>query len=793
MFARATCANRVLGRVAIVGSSDPGEFGRRLRQLRESAALSQEELAERANLSAKAIGALERGERRRPYPNTVRALASGLDLNEDGSKVLTDALRPGNAIPDDAPAALATLPAPPTPMLGRESELAQVLELLGSPGLRMLTLTGPGGVGKTRLALEVARTLQAERREIVLVELAEVRRVDLVVPTIARAFGVRAGSDDLIAAIAVHVAGSEPILVLDNVEHVMAAATDVADLVGRCPELVVLATSRAPLRVRAEHEVPLDPLGVPTIGGDAAAVAGSAAARMFVDRARSVTPGFVVDRSNAAAVATICRRLDGLPLALELAAAHLQYLGPSQLLDRLDHALDSARLRDLPERQRTMRATLDWSHDLLTGDEQVVLRSLSVFAGGFDLDAAEHVAGAPGLDVLTALEGLIEQSLVLAPQEGHPDGNSRFKMLEPVRDDASARMSTTEASALAERHADHFARLCAEAHVGLRSMDQKTWLDRLATEHANLRAALETLLERDDLDAAALLGEHTWMYWALRGHAGEGLLWWQAVLDQNAGRLDDRARAAAHQTLAGLRFATGDLDGVRTQSAPAVEIARTLQDTRLLHEALVLACMGATFSGDLDVATGLLDELFGVIDHVEGEWARAHVLICEAQLSVMRADLDGSAAALHRADALARNGAGPFTLATVLNMQTTLALANGDDETALSCAAEAAQIAADVGTTWTLVYTLPALATLAARRGHPETAAALFAAGAATAETSLLAVAFRPDLDAAEAHLGDVRAQLAGEEFERAWQRGRRLGLAEVIELIPLISAPAPS
>ncbi len=512
---------------------DPGEFARRLRRLRESAALSQEELAARANLSAKAIGALERGERRRPYPNTVRALATGLGLDDDGARELTEALLPVEAVVVASIPAPA-LPTPPAPMLGRAAELADVVELLESPASRIVTLTGPGGVGKTRLALEAALTLQRASREVVLVELAAVRRVDLVVPTIARAFGLLAGSDDLVAAIAEHVAQRRPVLVLDNVEHLVAAAADIADLVARCPTMVVLATSRAPLRVRAEREVPLDPLAVPTVGVDAAEVAQSAAGQMFVDRARSVAPEFAVDRANAVAVAAICRRLDGLPLALELAAAHLQYLGPAQLLDRLDHALGSARLRDLPERQRTMRATLDWSHALLTADEQAVLASLSVFAGGFDLAAAEQVAGSPGLDVLAALEGLVEQSLVVGPDLADPNGRSRFRILEPVRDDAIARMSGAEVAALADRHAAYVVDLCADAHHGLRGDELRPWLDRLDAEHANVRAALGTLLDHGDLRRAALLGEHTWLHWALRGHAGEGLTWWQRVLDADA-------------------------------------------------------------------------------------------------------------------------------------------------------------------------------------------------------------------------------------------------------------------
>lgn len=781
--------------VRFVESSDPGEFGRRLRELRESAALSQEDLAERANLTAKAIGALERGERRRPYPNTVRALCAALGLDDEAARELAAAVRPRReeAAPTGNPSA--AIPTPPAPMLGRAAELSHVSALLELPTTRLVTLTGPGGVGKTRLALEVAQRLHASRREVVVVELAGIRRVDLVVPTIARALGLQAGSDDLIGSVAGLVAERAPVLILDNVEHLLGAATEIADLLGRCPGLVVLATSRAPLRIRAEREVPLGPLTVPDSERDVAGVAAAPAAQVFVDRARTVIPDFAVDGSNAAAVAAICRRLDGLPLALELAAAHVRYLAPDQLLDRLGHAVGSARLRDLPERQQTMKATLDWSRDLLTADEQEVLRSLSVFAGGFDVDAAEAVAGAPDRDVLTALEGLVEQSLVVRPDVSDAGGPARPRLLESVREYAAASLSAAEAASLADRHARYFADLGHSARAGLRASTLPQWLDRLDAEHANLQTALTTQLERGDLDAAAHLGGDTWLYWALRGHAGEGLLWWQRVLDDGEeSGLDDGGRAASHLALAGLHLATGELEGTRHHADSAAAAAMAADDRALRTEALILACMGAAFSGDLPAAGVHLEELAAVGGDDDGAWVQAHVRIARAQVALLGGDLEGCAVALDGAEDLARSGAGQFTLATVLNMRTTVALAVEDDAAALAAATEAAELAADVGTSWTLVYTLSALATLAVRGGRPDVGAELYAAAAATAETSLVEMAFRPDLESADAHLREVRRQLSVDELDRCWTRGRALRVREVLELLPEISArPAPS
>ncbi len=773
--------------------SDPGEFGRRLRRLREAAALSQEELAERANVTAKAVGALERGERRRPYPTTVRALSEALSLDDEAARDLADAVRaatPAAPAPPSAPSA-APVPSPPTPMLGRAAERAHLTALLGDEGTRMVTVTGPGGVGKTRLALDVARHLQAEGRDVVVVELAAVRRVDLVVPTIARALGLRAGADDLVGALAVLVADRTPVLVLDNLEHLRDAAPALAELLARCPGLEVLATSRAALRIRAEHEVPLGPLPVPPDGSDVATVASAEAVRVFTDRARRLVPGFEVTAANAAAVGAICRRLDGLPLALELAAAHVQYLAPDQLLDRLGHAVGSARLRDLPERQQTMRATLDWSHALLTADERDVLGALTVFAGGFDLEGAEVVAAAPGRDVLVALQGLVEQSLVVR-DDGHDGAPPRLRILEPVRDHA-APAGTEAAGALADRHAAHLASLGAAARDRLQSPDLPEWLDRLQAEHANLRAALTTLVDGGDLDVAAHLGRDTWLYWALRGHAGEGLTWWQRVLDvDTGGDLDDGGTASAHLALAGLRLATGDLPGVRDHARGAAAAAERAEQPTVRAEALLLGAMGATFMADVDAAGAQLGALRGLGPVADRPYPRAHEHIVRSQVALVRGDLGAGHAALCEAEVLGRGPAGPFTLATVLNMQATVALLGGDDDEALVRAGEAARVAAEVGTTWTLVYTLPALGVLATRRDRPELAAALFGAGEAMAEASLLSIAFRPDLEAAALHLAEVRLRLSPDALARAWERGRALDGDGVVALLPEISAPAP-
>ena len=507
-------------------------------------------------------------------------------------------------------------------------------------------------------------------------------------------------------------------------------------------------------------------------GGEA--VAGSPAAQVFLDRARAAGRPLALTDGTAAAVAAICDRLGGLPLALELAAAHARFLSPALLLDRLDAATGSPLVRDLPTRQRSMRQTLDWSHDLLTAAEQQLLRRLSVFAGEFSLDAAQQLAGDG--DVVPALAGLIEQSLVLAEDE-------RYRMLEPIRQYASARLQESGETALvADRAAGFFTGLASAARGGLRTADQGEWLDRLHRDHDNLSATLRRLIDRGDPGAAAVLLADTWLYWALRGHTVEGIAWLERVASSP---LRPAGAAALHVGLAGLRFASGDVPGTAEAGGLAAEAARSAGDNDLLAQALVLSASATVFLGELGRAVAALTE----VGRLSGDgWVRAHAGMARAQLQVRTGDLGAAAAAMGEAERAARELGSAFTLATVLNVQASLALAADDDAAALDRWIEAAALAVEVGTTWTFVYTLPGLAVLAARSGMPELAAELFAAGSATAEAGSVAVTYPPDLESAGQWLPAVRAQLGEDAFRRAWERGRGLRPDDVPRLAGMIS-----
>ena len=413
------------------GPTGAGEtFAERLRSLREAAGLTQEELALRAGLSPSAVGVLERGARRRPYPHTVRAIAETLGLSEEGrASLLATVPKRGEtaASVEVVSYALPELPNPATPLVGREREVEEVAGMLTEQDVRLLTLTGTGGVGKTRLATEVARKAGATfPGGVAFVGLAPLGDPVLVLPTIARTLGLRESDhrspEEVLAD---HLRAKRLLLVLDNFEHLLDAAAGVAGLIEACPDLAVLATSRAPLRVRGEQEYPIQPLPLPSsIRSSEREVLETPSGRLFVERARASSPSFALSPENAEAVVAVCWRVAGLPLALELAAAKARFLEPTALLARLDQALSTAWARDLPERQRTMRATMAWSEDLLDEKECALFRRLSVFAGGFTLESAEAIgaAGSVGRDDILGLIGdLVEQSLVVAvsdQQEG---------------------------------------------------------------------------------------------------------------------------------------------------------------------------------------------------------------------------------------------------------------------------------------------------------------------------------------------------------------------------------------
>ncbi len=493
-------------------------FGALLKRHRLSAGLTHESLAERAALSARTISDLERGISRRPHRETVNLLIQALQLSPAERSALETAVWAAAIRPPDSTTAGShpgSVPVHLTSFVGREAELRVAHDRLRRHGARLVTLTGPGGSGKSRLAVRVATDLMGEFRDGArYVELAPVAHGDDVLPAIASALGVADadGSAVLVDTIDA-VRDREQLLVVDNFEHLLASAPVLSALLRGCPGLVVMVTSRSSLQLSGEHEVPVPPLAVPPPLQNLALeeIARFASVRLFVERAASINPTFALRVDNAAAVAGICVRLDGLPLALELAAARTKMLTPQALLQRLDSAVSGSALRlltraarDVPPRQRTLSDTMMWSYNLLTPAEQRMLRRIAIFAGGCTLAAAEAVCASdpsqtaadvdPAHRVFDGLASLLDKSLVYL--HAGPDGEQRFMLLETIREFGLAQLRANgELETVARAHAQYYLRLIET--TGALLFAQAPTQRRSAAEQHNLQDALRWLLHHD--------------------------------------------------------------------------------------------------------------------------------------------------------------------------------------------------------------------------------------------------------------------------------------------------------
>jgi predicted ATPase/DNA-binding CsgD family transcriptional regulator len=531
---------------------------------------------------------------------------------------LLHARLPAEFPPLSSSSSLRLLPNDATPLFARTTELRNLEEALRVPEVRLLTLVGAGGIGKTRLAVALAKQLAPSfANGVWFVDLSATRDPTLVSHTIARALGLHvAGSRTALEQVQDYLRSCHAVLVLDNFEQVLEAAPDVSRLLNECPDVKVLATSREPLRLRWERVAPVRPLAVPNRNeSDLQTLAQVPAIQFFIQRARSADPEFALTNDNASALVELCARLDGLPLALELAAAHVRAFTPTMLVSMLHRELDALHgTVDAPTRQQSLRATVEWSYDLLKSHEQRLFRRIAVFSGGCTLESARAISRDPDEpDVLRGLEALVDKSLL--QRERDADGRTRFRMLETVRGIALDKLQNSpddEAGHVRQRHAEHFLDLARSAYQESWGEEAGACLDRLEREHDNLRQALSWSIASQRLDLAQAMVSALEPLWFVRRHMSEGHRWLEAAL----GPAHDATRPAQHYpdratTLALLASAKGVLGDARAAHQLALEAeaeARRLGDPQQLSWVLWLTAEVARALGDVEHAAACLEE-----------------------------------------------------------------------------------------------------------------------------------------------------------------------------------------
>jgi predicted ATPase/class 3 adenylate cyclase len=627
-----------------------------------------------------------------------------------------------------------TLPAQPTALLGREAELAAVRALLQEDGVRLVTLTGPGGTGKTRLAIQIgAELIETFPDGVWFVPLAAITDPDLVIPAIAQPLGVRENPDQpLLTTLQEYLESRSALLVLDNFEQVTAAAPRVAALLAACANLKILTTSREPLRIAGEREFAVSPLTFPTPRQarhhSPAELLGFSAIQLFVERAQSVKSDFALTDANGADIAAICQRLDGLPLAIELAAARVRELPPAQLLGRLENRLKllTGGNRDLPARQQTLRAAIEWSHDLLNADEQRLFARLSVFAGGCALEAAEAVCaevGEAALDVLDGVDSLLQKSLLRRIDD--PDGEPRFTMLESIREYGLERLEATgEADAVQQSHAAYFLAIAEEAEPNLTGPQQITWLDRLETEHDNFRAALGWAEHPSDAEARLRLAGALWRFWWMRGHLSEGRRWLNRTLAA-AAETSPTVRADALSGAGVLAEMQGDYERATQFNEEALKLRRQANDRPGIASSLTNLGSVARIQGAYDRAKASHEQALELWQELGDERGMTSSLYELGRLALNRGDYEAARELLKQCLDLSRTSGDKSAQGSVLESLGMLEFYMGDYEGASANYEESLALWRDLSDSRMIAYSLGQLGEVELHQGKVSHAEAL--------------------------------------------------------------------
>jgi predicted ATPase/DNA-binding CsgD family transcriptional regulator len=707
--------------------------------------------------------------------------------------------------PDRAEGGTSALPRPRSDLIGREHELAAVRSLLLRADVPLVTVTGPGGVGKTRLALAVASDLrEAFIDGVWFVALAPLADPALVPVTIAGALGVReAGDRPLPERLAAFLAHRTALLVLDNFEHLTAAAPFLADLLAACPNLTLLVTSRVVLHLSGEHQFRLPPLALPEEGGKSAGrrrlqengdsatqeIGKLAAIQLFVDRAQAVQPDFALTDDNAPAVAAICIRLDGLPLAIELAAARSSVLPPPSLLARLERRLPllTGGPRDAPRRLRTMRDAISWSYDLLSEEQQLLFRRLAVFAGGFTLDAAAAVAAGGG-DVLDGISSLVASSLL--QRQSQPGSEPRYLMLETLREFGLEQLEAArETDEIRRQHAAYFLAFSEQGypnHFGpFTDIDLR--LQQIEDEQPNLRAALTFMADAGDADGVLHLAGALALFWLRRGHLREGRRWLEWALAHTAEAQTD-ARGRALVGLGSLRWAQREHEQAAPLARAAVAIAEAIDDQEIVAHAIHLL-------GLIAEAQQVWDEAESLFVHALARWRALDAWVEEAvalqhlsNIVFSRGDRD--LASQHAEASLTRFRASGYAAGAgmALGRRARLARDRGDGHEAALAYHEALRLWSSQNDHWYIRMALAGLAELASAYGQSSAAASLLGSvDTLVQEAGALLSPAGFDYDRATTA---ARAALGAERFAELHAKGQQLSLAEAVAIAATISVP---
>ncbi len=769
-------------------------------------------------------------------------LAPGITLHDLGEHRLKDLKVPTHLfqlvipdLPSDFPPLKTldtqpnNLPTQPTALIGREQEVATLRQVLLRPDVRLVTLTGAGGSGKTRLGLQVGAELLDDFSDgVFFVALSPIGDPTLVVSTIAQTLGVReTEGQSLLEQVQEHLHARHLLLLLDNFEQVVSAAPRVAELLASCPKLKVLVTSREPLHLRGEKEFAVPPLALPDPKHIPSldALSQYAAVELFIQRALDVKTDFSVTNETAPAIAEICYRLDGLPLALELAAARIKLLPPQAMLARLQQRLKflTAGARDLPARQQTLRSAIDWSYDLLDEAEKKLFRRLAVFVGGCTFEAAEavsHAAADPGIEIFDGLASLVNKSLLR--QQETARGEPRFVMLETIREYALERLERSgEVEAIRRRHADFFLRLSEESELRLLSADRSLWVERLEAEHDNFRAVLAwSLATGENAEIGLRLAGALGWFWNQRGYQSEGREWLERTLSSTGAAGSILARAQGLFSVGYMTLEQGEFAASRSALLESMAIWRELGDKRGLARSLLFLGTGTIFQGD-DVAAnawlgesvalfrevgdkwGLAHALFGwgLAAHAHGDGAAARARFEESLLlwretgdkwgisnpltglgrvALMEGDYATARILLEKSLVLRREAGDKWLTAHSLQVLGILARAQQDYARAASLFGEALTLFKETGGKQGIALCLAGFAGLAGAQGRPIRAARLFGAAEALVE-SIGATMFLAERADYEHHVAMTRALLDEASLAKMWAEGRGMNMERAI------------